>query len=59
MEATAQTLFHVRVILSIGSIARVPSMMPATSSAVVPSRVSSAVGTLRVYLTLEQLLSHG
>ena len=48
MLATAQTLFHMRVTTSIGSIARVPFTGCDTSSARVPSSVSSAVGTLRV-----------
>ena len=48
MAATAQTLFHMRVTPSIGSIARVPFTGSPTSSARVPSSISSAVGTLRV-----------
>jgi len=48
MPLTADTAFHVRVMLSIGVIARTPSLAVPTSVAGVPSSVSSAVGTLRV-----------
>jgi hypothetical protein len=48
MPAAAITAFQVRVMLSIGVMLRVPLSGSQTSSAGVPSRVSSAVGTLRV-----------
>ena len=48
MAAMAQTLFHMRVTPSMGSMARVPLNAWPTSSARVPSSMSSAVGTLRV-----------
>ena len=48
MNATAQTLFHIRVTPSIGSIERVPFNGGPTSVARVPSSSNSAVGTLRV-----------
>ncbi len=48
MVAMAHTEFHSRVTLSIGAMLRTPSPRPATGAARVPSRVSSAVGTLRV-----------
>ena len=48
MNATAHTLFHMRVTASIGSIAHVPFAGCPTSSACAPSSISSAVGTLRV-----------
>ena len=48
MNATALTLFQVRVMLSSGAMLRMPSAAPITNSAGVPSSSSSAVGTLRV-----------
>ncbi len=49
--------FQVRVTLSIGAMLRMPLSRPMTSSAGVPSSVSSAVGTLRVpSLSLSRLM---
>jgi hypothetical protein len=47
-EATAPTAFQVRVMLSIGVMLRTPSLEPGDGRRGAPSRVSSAVGTLRV-----------
>ncbi len=43
--------------LSIGTMFRMPAVVPVTSSAGVPSRLSSAVGSLRVpSLSLRRLM---
>ncbi len=54
----AAIAFQVRVIDSIGVMARTPSLSAPTGVAGVPSRLSSAVGTLRVpSLSLSRLTS--
>jgi hypothetical protein len=48
MPQVAPKAFQVRVTFSMGVMLRMPSERPTTGMALVPSRVSSAVGTLRV-----------
>jgi hypothetical protein len=48
MPAAAQTAFHRRVTFSIDATVRTPPSSPATGTASVPSRPSSAVGSFLV-----------